>query len=135
MKDSLKPGLTGTRQFAVDEPRTISFMGDEGRVYATPSMVRDVEQTCRDWLLDHLDDGEDSVGTRVEINHIAATPLGMDVVVEITLAKVDKRAVRFDFTVRDSEEEVGNGSHSRFVIDTASTFERMKAKIGRAKGS
>jgi len=72
MKTTLVPGLTTTREFAVDRERTIDFMGEEARVYATPMLVRDIEVTCRELLLAHLDPGEDSVGTRVEIDHLAA---------------------------------------------------------------
>ncbi len=66
MKSSLASGLTTTRRITVDRSRTIGFMGEGGRVYATPELVRDVEVTCRNLLLEHLDEGEDSVGTRVE---------------------------------------------------------------------
>ena len=59
MKQSLRPGISNVKRFSVDRDRTISFMGEEGRVYATPSLVRDMEHTCRDLLMDHADDGED----------------------------------------------------------------------------
>src|SRR5882672_1005446 len=62
MKVSLKPGLSFSKKITVDEVRCIGFMGKEGMVYATPRMVSDVEYTCRDFLLQHLDPGEDSVG-------------------------------------------------------------------------
>src|SRR5256885_14495650 len=73
MKASLTTGLTATRRITVDRNRTIGFMGEGGRVYATPELIRDIEMTCRNLLLEHLDEGEDSVGTRVEIDHLAAT--------------------------------------------------------------
>jgi fluoroacetyl-CoA thioesterase len=78
MKYTLTTGLSTTARYTIDKGRTISFMGEEGRVYATPELVRDVENTCRDFLLEHLDPGEDSVGTRVELDHIAATPIGIN---------------------------------------------------------
>ena len=58
MKDSLQPGVVKVRRIVVDRDRTISFMGEEGRVYATPELSRDIEQTCREVLLDHADAGE-----------------------------------------------------------------------------
>ena len=61
MKDTLAVGLTTTRRVAIDKQRTIDFMGDELRVYATPWMARDIEVTCRDLILENLDDGEDTV--------------------------------------------------------------------------
>ena len=84
MKPTLAPGITATREFVVDRDRTIDFMGEEARVYATPMLVRDIEVTCRELLLAHLDPGEDSVGTRVEIDHLAATLLGMKVDPQVT---------------------------------------------------
>ena len=83
MKASLKPGLSFSKTILVDEGRCIGFMGKEGMVYATPMMVSDVEYTCRDFLLGHLDAGEDSVGAHVSIDHLAPTPLGLKVMVEI----------------------------------------------------
>ena len=74
MKPSLAVGLSTRREVTVDESRCIGFMGKEGMVYATPRMVSDVEYTCRDFLLQHLDAGEDSVGAHVSIDHLAATP-------------------------------------------------------------
>ena len=62
MKDSLRPGVTSTKRITVDRDRTISFMVEEARVYATPRLVSDIEYTCRDLLIEHCDPGEDSVG-------------------------------------------------------------------------
>lgn len=103
-------------------------MGDDGRVYATPHMVSDMEYACRDALLPHLDAGEDSVGARVEIDHLGPTPLGAWVDFTVTLAEVKGRRVAFDFTARDAAEEVGRGRHVRFIVDTARTLERVRAK-------
>ena len=128
MKPSLKAGLAAEKQVVVDESRCIGFMGKEGMVYATPRMVSDVEYTCRDFLLEHLDAGEDSVGAHVSIDHLAATPLGLAVTVSIRIAELDRRKVTFEFSVRDPVEEVGRGKHVRFVVDTAKTRERLAAK-------
>ena len=132
MKETLRPGLSHRKEITVDEKRCIGFMGREGMVYATPMMVSDVEYTCRDFLLEHLDAGEDSVGTQVVIDHLAATPLGLRVTVEIRIAEVDKRRVKFEFVVRDPVEEAGRGTHTRFVVDSAKTKERLAAKRQKA---
>src|SRR3982751_6573374 len=116
MKSSLKTGLTAKREVTVDAERCIGFMGKEGAVYATPRMVSDVEYTCRDYLLQHLDEGEDSVGTHVSIDHLAATPMGLKVTVEAKIVDIDRRRVTFEFSVRDPIEEVGRGKHVRFVV-------------------
>jgi fluoroacetyl-CoA thioesterase len=132
VKETLKTGLGASRTVPVDESRCIGFMGKEAAVYATPRMVSDVEYTCRDFLLEHLDAGEDSVGMHVSIDHLAATPLGLQAVIEIKIAQVDRRKVTFTFSVRDSLEEVGRGTHVRFVVETAKTRERLAAKRAKA---
>jgi fluoroacetyl-CoA thioesterase len=134
MKPTLAAGLTATRRFDVDKDRTISFMGDEGRVYGTPYMIRDIEQTCRDFLLQHLDAGEDSVGTRVEVDHMAATPLGMWSEITVKVAEVKGKAVMFEVSGKDALDQICQGKHARFVVDVAKTQERLKGKIAKAKG-
>src|SRR5512139_1644397 len=132
MKSTLAPGLETTKQVTVDESRCIGFMGKEVMVYATPRMVSDVEYTCRDFLLQHLDAGEDSVGAHVSIDHLAATPLGLQVTIEGRVEEVDRRKVVFGFSVKDPIEEVGRGKHIRFAVETAKTFDRLKAKRAKA---
>ena len=132
MKTSLQAGLATEKRVVVDESRCIGFMGKEGMVYATPRMVSDVEYGCRDFLLEHLDAGEDSVGAHVSIDHLAATPLGLPVTIQIRIAEIDRRKVTFEFSVRDPVEECGRGKHVRFVVDTAKTRERLAAKRAKA---
>jgi predicted thioesterase len=132
MKDSLAVGVSVTRRVIVDEARTIDFMGEHCRVYATPEVVRDIELTCRDLILEHADPGEDSVGIRVVLDHHAATLLGMWVDVTATVAEVDGRRVRFDLECRDQVEPVARGSHERFVVDVEKTAARLEAKAVRA---
>jgi predicted thioesterase len=134
MSETLQPGLSLTRRVEVDRGRTISFMGDECRVYATPLMLYDIEFACRDLLLEHIGPGKDSVGTRVELDHIGATLLGMWAEITVTLASVDGAAVTFDFTVRDAVEEVARGRHKRFVVGVEKTAQRLKAKLAKASG-
>jgi fluoroacetyl-CoA thioesterase len=134
MKPSLQPGITLTSKLTVDRDRTISFMGEEARVYATPKLLYDIEMACRDLLLAHLDPGEDSVGTRVELDHIAATLLGMSVEITVTVAEVSGRAVTLEVQARDSVEPICRGKHSRFVVDVAKTAQRLAAK-GQKAGS
>jgi len=132
MKSSLKPGLETMKSIIVDEARCIGFMGKEGMVYATPRMVSDVEYACRDFLLQHLDPGEDSVGAHVSIDHLAATPLGLEVRIEARITEVDRRKVVFEFSVHDPLEQCGRGKHVRFVVETARTRERLAAKRAKA---
>jgi predicted thioesterase len=132
MKSTLKIGLATTKRVPVDEGRCIGFMGKEGMVYSTPRMVLDVEYTCRDLLLEHLDEGEDSVGAHVSIDHLAATPLGLEVTIDVRIVDIEKRRVTFECSVRDPVEECGRGKHVRFVVDKAKSFERIKAKRAKA---
>ena len=132
MSETLQPGLTLTRRIDVDRERTISFMGDECRVYATPLMLYDIEFACRDLLLEHIDAGKDSVGTRVELDHVGATLLGMWAEITVTLTQVDGAAVSFDFTVRDAVEEVARGRHNRYIVGIEKTAQRLKAKLAKA---
>ena len=134
MSETLKPGLTLTRRIDIDRERTISFMGEECRVYATPLMLYDIEFACRDLLLEHLEPGKDSVGTRVELDHVGATMLGMWAEITVTLAGVNGAAVSFDFTVRDAVEEVARGKHNRFIVGIEKTAQRLKAKLAKAGG-
>jgi fluoroacetyl-CoA thioesterase len=132
VKPTLKAGLARRREVTVDEGRCIGFMGKEGMVYATPRMVSDVEYTCRDFLLEHLDAGEDSVGAHVSIDHLAATPLGLTVSIDVKIVELDRRRVTFEFSVRDPIEECGRGRHVRFVVETAKSRERLAAKRAKA---
>ncbi len=131
MKDSLKPGLSGSRHLVVDQARTIDFLGEPLRVYATPAMVNDVEFACRDLILPHSDPGEDSVGMHVEVEHLLPTLPGMQVDIVVAVAEVQGRKVTFRFFFRDELDEVGRGSHTRFVVDTERLRERLANKRAR----
>jgi len=134
MTEPLAAGLTVTRRVQIDRDRTISFMGDECRVYSTPRLLYDIEMTCRDLLLAHIEPGKDSVGTRVELDHVGATLMGMWVDIAVTLTAVNGGAVSFDFSVRDAVEEVARGTHNRFIVGIEKTAQRLKAKLAKATG-
>jgi fluoroacetyl-CoA thioesterase len=131
MKQSLRPGACKVIRLEVDAGRTIAFMGEEGRVYATPELVRDIEYTCRDLLLEHAEVGEDSVGMGISVTHTAPTLLGMQVEITTTVATVEGRKVTFDVSAKDELETIGAGSHTRFVVDVSKTHERLRAKAAR----
>jgi predicted thioesterase len=131
MKDSLRPGITKVRRLLVDRERTISFMGEDGRVYGTPDLGRDIEHVCRDRLLEHARAGEDSVGIEIALRHTAATLLGMEVEITATVTAVEGRKVTLEFSAKDEFEPIGEGMHTRFVVDVAKTHERLKAKAAK----
>jgi len=132
MKPTLAPGITTTREFAIDRERTIDFMGEDARVYATPMLVRDIEVTCRELLLAHLDPGEDSVGTRVEIDHLAATLLGMKVAITATLAELKGRAAIFEVSASDGLDTICRGRHARFIANVEQVKQRLLQKRAKA---
>ncbi len=125
---TLKAGISLERDIRIGEDRTISFLGDELRVYETPSMIADIEYACRDLLFDNLADGWDSVGTLVNIEHLAATPVNEIVKVLVAIQEISDRRVQFNCEVYDSQEIVGRGTHERFIIDVDRHRERIKEK-------
>lgn len=132
MSDEITAGLTETRRFQVGKPRTIGFMGEECRVYATPALVQDIEQTCRDLIVARLPAGEDSVGFTVNITHMAPTLLGMAVDITVTVAEFDGRKVVFDIAASDPLDTICKGRHERFVVNTEKTRQRLLAKAEKA---
>ena len=135
MKPSLCAGISRVNRITVDRERTISFMGEEGRVYGTPYLVRDIEMTCRQLILDHGDAGEDSVGTDIAIKHLAPTLLGMSVEITVTVTGVEGRKVALEISAKDNIEQICTGTHGRFVVDVKKTVERLKAKAAKLAGS
>ena len=131
MKQSVRAGLSKVARIVVDRERTIGFMGEESRVYATPSFVRDIEHTCRDLLMEHADAGEDSVGMEISVRHLAPTLLSMEVEITATVSAVENRKVTFDVSAKDELEPIGGGTHTRFVVDVGKTRERLKAKAAK----
>ena len=132
MKESLRAGVSKVARIPVDRDRTIGFMGEEGRVYGTPYLVRDIEMTCRQLILDHGDAGEDSVGTDVSIKHLAPTLLGMTAEITATVKAVEGRKITFEISAKDDLDQICSGTHGRFVVDVAKTVERLKAKAAKA---
>jgi fluoroacetyl-CoA thioesterase len=129
MKPTLVQGLTRETTLTVDNARAISFMGDDLRVYATPSIVHDLEYACRDLILEHLEDGLDSVGARVEIEHLKPTPMGMTVRHVVVVEVVKGRSVTCTVEVHDALEKVATARHTRFVINIA----RLKKVVAQKR--
>ena len=131
MKDSLRPGVTGMKRITIDRDRTISFMGEEARVYATPRLVSDMEYTCRDLLIEHCDPGEDSVGTKVNWEHVGPALLGEAVTVSVNLIQLEGRRVTFEAAVAAGAEAVARGTHERFIVDVQKVRERLLKRKAR----
>lgn len=131
MKDTLKAGVIHEANYGIDRERTISFMGEDLRVYSTPHMVQDIERTCQQFMLAHLDAGENSVGARVEIDHLGPTLIGQSVTVRAEVVKVDGPRVLFEVNVHDELDHVGRARHTRFVVDTEKQGGRLAKKKAR----
>ncbi len=131
MKQGLHPGVSKVKRIIVDRDRTISFMGEEGRVYGTPDFGRDIEHACRDILLEYAEPGEDSVGIEITVRHTAPTLPGMAVEITATVTAVEGRRITFEVSAKDEIEPIGGGTHTRFVVDVAKTYERLKAKAAK----
>ena len=129
--DSLQVGIKGQRQSRVDDATAINFLGEGGpRVLATPALIMSMEMTARDLVKAHLEDGYDTVGTHVDVKHLAATPVGMEVTYHSELLEVNGRMLRFRVEAYDEKEKVGEGFHERAIINVAKFAEKVRAKSG-----
>jgi len=122
-------GLKGELRRRVTDDIAINFLGLEGaRVLATPAMIMLLEMTCRDSILPQLEAGFDSVGTEVNVKHLAATPMGMEVTFQSEVIAVDDRRVRFKVAAFDEKEQIADGTHERFVINVERFARRLAEK-------
>ena len=107
----------------------ISFLElDEARVLATPQMIRYMEWTSRNLVLPLLESGYDTVGTKVNISHLAAAPIGSVVTFKSDIIAVDDRRVLFQVTAKTEDEMIGEGTHERAIINVAKFVTRLAEK-------
>ena len=110
----------------------IDFLGLEGaRVLSTPSMILWMEKTCRNLLMNYVEEGYDSVGTEVNVKHLAAAPLGASVIFRAEVLAVNERRVTFRVEAADEKEKIGEGTHERTIINVARFASKMAAKFAR----
>jgi fluoroacetyl-CoA thioesterase len=98
------------------------------QVFATPMMIMTMENAALNAIRSYLDPGESAVGTAVDIRHLAATPVGHEVTAEAEVTGVDGRRIAFNVRARDENEEIGNGTHERMVVDMRRLDQRLAAK-------
>lgn len=129
--DTLKPGLQGRAELVVGEEHTAPRVGS-GRVHvlATPVMINLIEAAALDAVEHLLPAGRQSLGTRLNVRHVAATPVGMRVTATAEVTAVDGRTIRFRVEVRDERELIGDGTHERVVVNVAKFDERVQRKLG-----
>lgn len=138
MKNTLQPGLIHQFKYKVPENKTVPFLYPEAeefqqmpRVLATGFMIGLFEWTCIQAVNPHIDwPREQSVGIGVQLSHLAATPPGMTVTVEVELKEIEGRKLLFSVVGHDGIDKISEGTHARFIIDAAS----FNAKVaGKAK--
>lgn len=128
---ALEPGLVNEISMTVEESDTARVSGGESLppVLSTPRLISFMERAAHYGLLPHLPEGQTSVGTLVNIRHLGATPVGMEVRFRAELVEVDRRRLRFKVEAWDAKEKVGEGEHERFIIDKGRFNERLEEKL------
>jgi predicted thioesterase len=124
------PGLTGTAEIVVGPEHTAPFVGS-GRiaVLATPVMINVIEAAALAAVEHLLPAGHQSLGIRLDISHTAATPIGLRVVANAEVTRIEGRTITFRVTARDEFEQIGGGSHQRVVVSVSRFDERVQRKL------
>lgn len=132
MDFEVKIGAKNERRIRVDQNQTTSFLWEGENVFSTPSMISEMEETCRLLLKEQflkVDSEWDSVGTIVDVNHLAATPVGAEVKLRAEVIEVNGRRISFSVSTEDDLEVVGEGKHERFIINVPRFKEKFNQKI------
>lgn len=132
---TLTPGLTGELHITVLESDTARASGGETLppVLSTPRMISYLERTAHQSILPYLAEGQTSVGSLVNVRHLAATPVGMQVDFHSELLEVDGRRLKFKVEAWDEVEKIAEGEHERFIIDQARFDQRLAQKQAQVK--
>lgn len=127
MDFAVELGASKERRIIVDSNQTTSFLWEGENVLSTPSMIAEMEETCRLLLKEQVipDPEWDSVGTIVEIRHLAATPVGAEVLLKAKVVSFEGRKILFSVEAHDKLEKIGEGRHERFIINIS----RFRAKF------
>ena len=132
MDFEIKLGSKNERRIKVNHNQTTSFLWEGENVFSTPSMISEMEETCRLLLKEQflkVDSEWDSVGTVVDINHTAATPVGAEIILKAEIIGVDGRRVQFKVSTDDNLEQIGEGKHERFIINIPKFKEKFDLKM------
>jgi fluoroacetyl-CoA thioesterase len=140
MKATLKPGLKHRFSYKVPENKTVPYTYPESpeiaampKVFATGNMIVLMEWTCTQLMAPHLDSGEGSLGVHVDVSHLAATPIGMTVTVDVECVAVTGQRVTFKVKAHDGIDLIGEGRHERFVVMWDKFNARLAAKTAKVK--
>lgn len=125
-------GIIGKQEIIVTEEKTAKAMGSgELNVFATPAMIALMENTAYTSVAGRLEAGQGTVGTLMNVQHVAATPVGMKVVCETELVEIDRRRLVFKVKASDEAGLIGEGTHERFIVDNAKFQSRADAKMAK----
>lgn len=128
----LKKGIKGQEEVMVTEENSANALGSGLlEVFATPAMIALMEKTAWMSVDPYMNDGEGTVGTALNVKHMAATPVGMTVRCESELTEVDGRRLVFHMEVFDEKGKVGEGEHERFVINSEKFMEKTQGKLAK----
>lgn len=126
----LEPGLKFSVNYTVTDKDTAAAYGSGGLdVLATPKLVALMENAALNCVKPHFDEGMDTVGTHLDVAHLAATPVGMNVRAEAELIEVDRRRLVFSVKAYDEVELVGEGTHERFVVSMDKFVAKCNSKL------
>jgi len=140
MKDTLKPGLEYTFRYPIPQSKTVPALYPEApefrempEVFATGFMIGLIEWACIKAINPHIDwPEEQTVGTRVNVSHTAATPPGFEVTVKVRLIEVEDRRLLFEVEAHDGVDQISKGTHERFVINKSKFARKLQQKIEAA---
>ena len=125
----METGIKGTQKITVTKEMTAEVMGSGTLpVYATPSMIAFMENTASKSVQAQLEDGQGTVGTLINVKHVSATPVGMEVTCETTLVEVDRKRLVFEVKAFDEAGLIGEGTHERFIIDNEKFLSKAQSK-------
>jgi predicted thioesterase len=132
----LAAGLKHTARVKVTDDMTPPHLRSEPlRVLSTPNMIALIERAAIECVQPHLAPGQATVGTKVDIAHLAGTLVGMTVTITVELTEVDRRRLAFKVEVHDEVDQAGRGTHERFIVDGAQRLPRLQEKLNRWKAA
>ena len=133
--EKLKTGMKGSSNLTVAEEHTAPRVGS-GRVHvlATPVMINVIEAAALTAIEHLLPEGYQSLGTRLDMRHFAATPVGMRVRAEVEVERIEGRTVTFRVSVADEKEPIGDGTHERMVVNVSRFDLRVQEKVAMVRG-
>ena len=129
-RHEMETGITGQQEEIVTEEKTAKAMGSgELPVYATPAMIALIEKTAWMSVAGELEEGQGTVGTKLAVEHVSASPLGAHITCKTTLVGVDRRRLLFSVEVSDDAGIIGQGTHERFIVENEKFVTKAQGKL------